>query len=128
LKTVDLSVPAIINLRQICRTTFDAYNSGLNVCSVAELRTVGSPLKENHFFLAAVVIFTTKDVSKLLNNWTSLGYVTYEFLITGDFSIDVDDFTDSNALKFSSLLDLAKLTQSSTSYTLRFTYTLLLLT
>ena len=42
---------------------------------------------------------------------SSISTTPYEFLITGDFNIHVDDLTDSNALKFISLLDLANLTQ-----------------
>jgi len=36
---------------------------------------------------------------------------SHEFLITGDFSIRVDDLTDSNAIQFLSLLDHANLTR-----------------
>jgi len=36
---------------------------------------------------------------------------SYEFLITGDFNIHVDDHTNSNAIQFLSLLDHANLTQ-----------------
>ena len=42
---------------------------------------------------------------------SSISTTPHEFLITGDFNIHVDDLTDSNALKFISLLDLANLTQ-----------------
>ena len=42
---------------------------------------------------------------------SSVSTIPHEFLITGDFNIHVDDPTDSNALQFISLLNLANLTQ-----------------
>jgi exonuclease III len=48
----------------------------------------------------------------------------HDFLITGDFNIHVDDLTDSNALQFISLLDLANLTQHVSFPTHRLSHTL----
>jgi hypothetical protein len=42
---------------------------------------------------------------------SSISTVPYEFLITGDFNVHVDDPTDLKVLKFIPLLDLANLTQ-----------------
>jgi len=49
---------------------------------------------------------------------------SHEFLITGDFNILVDDLTDSNAIQFLSLLDLANLTQHVLFPTHRHSHTL----
>jgi hypothetical protein len=49
-----------------------------------------------------------EDLQTLIS---SISTTPFEFLITNDFNIHVDDPTDSNALKFISLLDLANLTQ-----------------
>jgi len=48
----------------------------------------------------------------------------YEFLITGDFNIHVDDLTDSNVIQFLSLLDHANLTQLVLFPTHRHSHTL----
>jgi Endonuclease-reverse transcriptase len=55
---------------------------------------------------------------------SSITTISFEFLITADFNIHVDNLTDSNALKFISLLDLANLTQHVPFSTLCHSHTL----
>jgi exonuclease III len=55
---------------------------------------------------------------------SSISTLSHDFLITGDFNIHVDDLTDSSALQFISLLDLANLTQHVSFPTHRLNHTL----